>query len=70
MTCGLTIFGLAETHSATNERGRVVRYKFAFQWCESQGEPWWIKQSREDLGLRKVPSFGIVSVLIIVKRVV
>lgn len=19
-----------------NERGRVVRYKFAFQWCESQ----------------------------------
>lgn len=33
----------AEYQFAENERGRVVRYKFAFQWCESQGEPWWLK---------------------------
>ncbi|KAJ7698116.1 hypothetical protein B0H17DRAFT_1051168 [Mycena rosella] len=30
--------------SASNSNGRVVRYKFAFQWCEDQGEPWWSKQ--------------------------
>jgi hypothetical protein len=30
-----------------------VRYKFAFQWCESQGEPWWLKQSNMDTGSRK-----------------
>ncbi|RXW21281.1 hypothetical protein EST38_g4567 [Candolleomyces aberdarensis] len=23
----------------------VVKYKFAFQWCERQGEPWWLSQS-------------------------
>ncbi|XP_006460754.1 hypothetical protein AGABI2DRAFT_117682 [Agaricus bisporus var. bisporus H97] len=33
----------AEYQPAENERGRVVRYKFAFQWCETQGEPWWLK---------------------------
>ncbi|KAF7783026.1 hypothetical protein Agabi119p4_2402 [Agaricus bisporus var. burnettii] len=33
----------AEYQPAENERGRVVRYKFAFQWCEAQGEPWWLK---------------------------
>ncbi|KAF7305098.1 2OG-FeII-Oxy-2 domain-containing protein [Mycena kentingensis (nom. inval.)] len=27
--------------SKSNLRGFVVRYKFAFQWCEGQGEPWW-----------------------------
>lgn len=26
----------AEYQPAENERGRVVRYKFAFQWCEAQ----------------------------------
>ncbi|TFK68699.1 hypothetical protein BDN72DRAFT_768985 [Pluteus cervinus] len=31
----------AEYQPAHNERGRVVRYKFAFRWCESQGQPWW-----------------------------
>ncbi|KAH9056549.1 hypothetical protein EDB87DRAFT_1566394 [Lactarius vividus] len=24
-----------------NGNRRVVRYKFAFQWCEGQGDPWW-----------------------------
>ncbi|KAF7375346.1 2OG-FeII-Oxy-2 domain-containing protein [Mycena sanguinolenta] len=27
--------------STSNASGQVVRYKFAFQWCEGQGEPWW-----------------------------
>jgi hypothetical protein len=26
----------AEYQPAGNQRGKVVRYKFAFQWCESQ----------------------------------
>ncbi|KAF9004804.1 hypothetical protein BDQ17DRAFT_1354723 [Cyathus striatus] len=33
----------AEYQPAANDRGRVVRYKFAFQWCDSQGTPWWIR---------------------------
>jgi hypothetical protein len=24
-----------------DEDHSVVRYKFAFQWCEGQGDPWW-----------------------------
>ncbi|KAI0766517.1 hypothetical protein BC629DRAFT_1703523 [Irpex lacteus] len=31
----------AEYQSATNSQGRVVRYKFAFQWADGQQEPWW-----------------------------
>ncbi|KAJ6468227.1 hypothetical protein C8R45DRAFT_837821, partial [Mycena sanguinolenta] len=27
--------------STTNASGQVVRYKFAFQWCDGQEEPWW-----------------------------
>ncbi|KAJ7752927.1 hypothetical protein B0H16DRAFT_1545390 [Mycena metata] len=33
--------------SNSNANGRVVRYKFAFQWCEGQGEPWWLNQSTD-----------------------
>ncbi|KAJ7034402.1 hypothetical protein C8F04DRAFT_573004 [Mycena alexandri] len=33
--------------SNSNTNGRVVRYKFAFQWCEGQGEPWWLNQSND-----------------------
>ncbi|KAH0827875.1 hypothetical protein J3R83DRAFT_3502 [Lanmaoa asiatica] len=32
----------AECQSARDGSGRVVRWKFAFQWCEGQGEPWWV----------------------------
>ncbi|KAF8145469.1 hypothetical protein K438DRAFT_1871990 [Mycena galopus ATCC 62051] len=32
--------------STSNASGRVVRYKFAFQWCEGQDEPWWSTQDR------------------------
>ncbi|EGO00090.1 hypothetical protein SERLA73DRAFT_52598, partial [Serpula lacrymans var. lacrymans S7.3] len=38
----------AEYQPASNTRGRVVRYKFAFQWCEEQGPPWWIPKTDED----------------------
>ncbi|KJA27878.1 hypothetical protein HYPSUDRAFT_62915 [Hypholoma sublateritium FD-334 SS-4] len=34
----------AEYQRANNESGHVVRYKFAFRWCEDQGDPWWIPQ--------------------------
>jgi hypothetical protein len=29
-------YGLAEFQPAKNEVGRVIRYKFAFRWCEEQ----------------------------------
>ncbi|GBE81144.1 hypothetical protein SCP_0308700 [Sparassis crispa] len=32
----------AERQPAKNSRGYVVRYKFAFRWCDQQGDPWWI----------------------------
>ncbi|KAJ7760653.1 hypothetical protein DFH07DRAFT_816306 [Mycena maculata] len=35
--------------SRSNTSGRVVRYKFAFQWCEDQGQPWWSNE-HSDLG--------------------
>ncbi|KAJ7509581.1 hypothetical protein B0H11DRAFT_1252644 [Mycena galericulata] len=31
--------------SSSNASGRVVRYKFAFQWCEDQGQPWWLEDT-------------------------
>ncbi|KAM5540196.1 hypothetical protein V8D89_006015, partial [Ganoderma adspersum] len=35
----------AERQPADNNIGFVVRYKFAFEWCDKQPEPWWIKQN-------------------------
>ncbi|KAG6375365.1 2OG-Fe(II) oxygenase superfamily-domain-containing protein [Boletus reticuloceps] len=35
---------LAERQSARDGSGRVVRWKFAFQWCEGQSDPWWLPQ--------------------------
>uniref|UniRef100_A0A0W0F0A1 Alpha-ketoglutarate-dependent dioxygenase AlkB-like domain-containing protein n=1 Tax=Moniliophthora roreri TaxID=221103 RepID=A0A0W0F0A1_MONRR len=26
----------------------VVRFKFAFQWCNAQGEPWWLQGTKAD----------------------
>ncbi|KAH9034180.1 hypothetical protein EDB84DRAFT_1251777, partial [Lactarius hengduanensis] len=26
---------------------RVVRYKFVFQWCEGQGDPWWPQDTEQ-----------------------
>ncbi|KAJ7874007.1 hypothetical protein B0H14DRAFT_2718698 [Mycena olivaceomarginata] len=30
----------AEVHDVSGSK--VVRYKFAFQWCAGQGDPWWL----------------------------
>ncbi|KAF8135406.1 hypothetical protein EV363DRAFT_1550177 [Boletus edulis] len=38
----------AECQSARDGSGRVVRWKFAFQWCEGQGDPWWLPQEMKD----------------------
>ncbi|OSD07106.1 hypothetical protein PYCCODRAFT_796026 [Trametes coccinea BRFM310] len=32
----------AEREPSGNGRGSVVRWKFAFEWCEKQPAPWWI----------------------------
>ncbi|KAF8556398.1 hypothetical protein OG21DRAFT_1483158 [Imleria badia] len=34
----------AECQSARDGSGRIVRWKFAFQWCQGQGDPWWLPQ--------------------------
>lgn len=51
---------IAEYHPSNNTRGQVVRYKFAFQWCEGQGEPWWLSRSREyvELTASQMPRMG------------
>ncbi|KAJ7581225.1 hypothetical protein C8J56DRAFT_794470 [Mycena floridula] len=43
-------------HSSSSSNGRVVRYKFAFQWCPGQGDPWWLtKPKKEDPARELVP---------------
>ena len=37
---------IAEQVKSDNSRGHCVKYKFCFQWCESQGEPWWIPSEK------------------------
>ncbi|CDO69225.1 hypothetical protein BN946_scf185042.g127 [Trametes cinnabarina] len=32
----------AEREPSSNGRGSVVRWKFAFEWCEKQPAPWWL----------------------------
>ena len=41
MGCSLAISS-AELQQVNGDHG-VVRYKFAFQWCEGQGHPWWLQ---------------------------
>lgn len=36
------IFKAECVSDASSRGGSVIRYKFAFQWCEAQGEPWWV----------------------------
>ncbi|KAI9442321.1 hypothetical protein H4582DRAFT_1927728 [Lactarius indigo] len=36
----------AELQQVSGDR-RVVRYKFAFQWCEGQGDPWWPQDTEQ-----------------------
>ncbi|CAL1707262.1 unnamed protein product [Somion occarium] len=37
----------AEKQFSSSANVNVVRYKFAFQWCEEQGEPWWTQPQGE-----------------------
>ena len=41
--CHISFAYTAECQPAANTHGSVVRYKFAFRWCEGQGEPWWLR---------------------------
>ncbi|KAI9067410.1 hypothetical protein FKP32DRAFT_1563809 [Trametes sanguinea] len=38
----------AEREPSSNGRGSVVRWKFAFEWCERQPAPWWIPSANAD----------------------
>ena len=39
---------VAEEELADNEAGYCRKYKFAFQWCEGQGNPWWWLNSDQE----------------------
>ena len=34
---------LAEREFVSNDRHSVIRWKFAFEWCEKQRAPWWLQ---------------------------
>ncbi|KAG1776986.1 hypothetical protein EV702DRAFT_1104717 [Suillus placidus] len=46
----------AEYQPASNGCGRVVRWKFAFRWCEGQGNPWWISSKSNDVDMLSDPT--------------
>ncbi|KAG2043695.1 hypothetical protein BDR03DRAFT_851560 [Suillus americanus] len=48
----------AEYQPASNGCGRVVRWKFAFQWCEGQGNPWWTSSKSDDVDMLPDPMRG------------
>lgn len=63
--CTYVVLGLywishawAEYQPASNGCGRVVRWKFAFQWCEGQGNPWWISSESDDVDMPPDPIGG------------
>jgi hypothetical protein len=39
--CALSLTVFSAELQRVDENRSVVRYKFAFQWCEGQGDPWW-----------------------------
>jgi hypothetical protein len=45
-TVSLTVLRSAELQQVDENRS-VVRYKFAFQWCEGQGDPWWLSNAED-----------------------
>lgn len=60
--CTYVVLGLywishawAEYQPASNGCGRVVRWKFAFQWCEGQGNPWWASSKSDDVNMLPDP---------------
>ncbi|KIK91187.1 hypothetical protein PAXRUDRAFT_831057 [Paxillus rubicundulus Ve08.2h10] len=38
----------AECQPSSDGLKRIVRWKFAFQWCEGQGDPWWMIQQKTE----------------------
>ncbi|KAJ3724864.1 hypothetical protein C8R42DRAFT_463116 [Lentinula raphanica] len=41
-------------YETTKDRQKHVRFKFSFQWCEEQGEPWWHATENKSMGRRIV----------------
>ncbi|KAF9227346.1 hypothetical protein BS17DRAFT_775348 [Gyrodon lividus] len=39
----------AECQPTSDGLKRIVRWKFAFQWCEGQADPWWMTQKKMKL---------------------
>ncbi|KAF8639503.1 hypothetical protein AX17_001408 [Amanita inopinata Kibby_2008] len=52
-------YAWAEYQPAENERGRVIRYKFAFRWCDGQGQPWWIQDVCPDMSESSSPMANV-----------
>ncbi|KAI0318869.1 hypothetical protein OF83DRAFT_1113395 [Amylostereum chailletii] len=38
----------AECQHVEENGSKVVRFKFAFQWCEEQGDPWWCMRPQSE----------------------
>ncbi|KAI0075119.1 hypothetical protein K474DRAFT_1646966 [Panus rudis PR-1116 ss-1] len=49
----------AEKQFSASAQSYIVRYKFAFHWCEEQGKPWW---HYPDLSSESIPNHGVVRV--------
>ncbi|KAJ3778699.1 hypothetical protein FB446DRAFT_631376, partial [Lentinula raphanica] len=41
-------------YETTKDRQKHVRFKFSFQWCDEQGEPWWHATENKSMGRRIV----------------
>jgi len=41
-------YAWAEYEAPSTDNRSVVRWKFAFQWCEEQGDPWWTSSPYAD----------------------
>lgn len=48
-------FCSAEKHKIQYEQSveSVIRYKFAFEWVESEGEPWWLSEPKDPVDWQK-----------------
>ena len=47
---GKLISSVAQRIKSGNDGKDVVRWMFSFQWCEGQGEPWWLKTAPSPAG--------------------
>ena len=55
-TCVIVLTNLPAELQLVDEDNSVVRYKFAFQWCEGQGDPWWLQGTEDEPDIAQAPN--------------